>query len=121
MIWLIILIVILLGGIGYAAYRIWYLAGVLADAQEYIEELEVTNRYMYSKILESYDTMQRIDQKQAFEKEIALNAESSADIIALLDTQCYFDLLKIAYPSTREAVIEKFASEKFIKKTIINQ
>jgi hypothetical protein len=69
MIWLIILIVILLGGIGYAAYRIWYLAGVLADAQEYIEELEVTNRYMYSKILESYDTMQRIDQKQAFEKD----------------------------------------------------
>jgi predicted HTH transcriptional regulator len=55
--------------------------------------------------------------KQAFEKGIALNVESNADVIALLDTQCYFDLLKIAYPSTREAVIEKFASEKFIKKT----
>jgi ATP-dependent DNA helicase RecG len=55
--------------------------------------------------------------KQAFEKASALNIESSADIIALLDTQCYFDLLKIAYPSTREAVIEKFLSEKFVKKT----
>ncbi|MFN9321009.1 MAG: ATP-binding protein [Chitinophagales bacterium] len=55
--------------------------------------------------------------KHAFEKGIALNVESSADVIALLDTQCYFDLLKIAYPSTREAVIEKFVSEKFIKKT----
>lgn len=55
--------------------------------------------------------------KHAFEKGIAMNVESSAEIISLLDTQCYFDLLKIAYPSTREAVIEKFASEKFIKKT----
>lgn len=35
----------------------------------------------------------------------------------MLDTQCYFDLLKIAYPSTRDAVIEKFISEKFVKKT----
>jgi predicted HTH transcriptional regulator len=55
--------------------------------------------------------------KQAFEKGIALNVESSSDIIALLDTQCYFDLLKIAYPSTREAVIEKFVNEKFVKNT----
>lgn len=53
--------------------------------------------------------------KQIFEKGIALNVESSADVVALLDTQCYFELLKIAYPSTREAVIEKFVSEKFIK------
>lgn len=55
--------------------------------------------------------------KQVFEKGIALNVESSADVIALLDTQCYFDLLKIAYPSSRDAVIEKFVSEKFIKST----
>jgi predicted HTH transcriptional regulator len=55
--------------------------------------------------------------KQAFEKSIALNVESSADVIAKLDTQCYFDLLKIAYPSTRESVIEKFIREKFIKST----
>ena len=69
MIWLIILIVLLVGGLVYAGYRIWYLAGVLADAQEYIEDLEVTNRYMYSKIAESHEVMQRIDQKQAFEKD----------------------------------------------------
>jgi predicted HTH transcriptional regulator len=55
--------------------------------------------------------------KQSFEKGSALIVESSADVIALLDTQCYYDLLKIAYPSTREAVIEKFTSEKFIKST----
>lgn len=55
--------------------------------------------------------------RQPFEKGIALQVDSSADIVALLDTQCYFDLLKVAYPSTREAVIEKFVSEKFVKST----
>jgi len=55
--------------------------------------------------------------KQAFEKGIALNVDSSADIIALLDTQCFFDLLKIPYPTNREAVIEKFITEKLVEKT----
>jgi ATP-dependent DNA helicase RecG len=53
--------------------------------------------------------------KIPFEKGIAMSVASSEDIIRLLDTQCYFDLLKIAYPSTREAVIDKFISEKFVK------
>lgn len=76
MIWMIILVIILFGIIGYAGYRIWYLAGTLADAQEYIEdlqkyeeELEVTNRYMYSKIMEAHEVMQRIDRLGAFEKD----------------------------------------------------
>lgn len=55
--------------------------------------------------------------KQAFEKGIALTVESSSDVVSLLDTQCYFDLLKISYPSTRESVIEKFVSERFVKST----
>lgn len=55
--------------------------------------------------------------KLTFEKSIACTVESPADVIALLDTQCYFDLLKIAYPSNRDGVIDKFISEKFIKKT----
>jgi len=60
----------------YFGSRMWYLAGSLAEAQEYIEELqkyeedlEVTNMYMYSKISESYDMMQRIDRLGAFEKD----------------------------------------------------
>lgn len=69
MIWMIILVVILFGIIGYAGYRIWYLAGTLADAQEYIEELEVTNRYMYSRITEAHDVMKQIDRLGAFEAE----------------------------------------------------
>jgi ATP-dependent DNA helicase RecG len=55
--------------------------------------------------------------KQPFEKGIALNVDSGADIISLLDTQCYFELLKIPYPSSREKVVERFMSEKFVKST----
>jgi predicted HTH transcriptional regulator len=53
--------------------------------------------------------------KDIFEKGIALEVASSSDVIKLLDTQFYFDLLKIPYPSNRDAVIDKFISEKFIK------
>ena len=54
---------------GYFGARMWFLAGKLADAQEYIEELELTNEYMYSKISQSYDIMKQIDRLGAFEAE----------------------------------------------------
>jgi len=38
------------------------------------------------------------------------------DIVRLLDTQGYFDLLKSTYPTTREAVLERFEQEKLIQK-----
>jgi hypothetical protein len=53
----------------YFGYRAYELAGTLAEAQEYIEELEVTNVYMYSRIEQSYDVMQKIDRLGAFESE----------------------------------------------------
>lgn len=53
--------------------------------------------------------------KQFFEKAIAYQADSAEEVVALLDTQCYFDLSKIPYPSARDGVIEKFEQEKFIK------
>lgn len=53
--------------------------------------------------------------KQFFEQAIAYQADSAEEVVKLLDTQCYFDLLKIPYPSTRAGVIEKFKLEKFIK------
>jgi len=55
--------------IGYLAYRIWYLAGALADSQDYVELLESTNQYMYERIEKSYDAMQQIDRLGAFESE----------------------------------------------------
>lgn len=51
----------------YFAYRAYILAGLLADESEYIETLELTNQYMYNKICESYENMQRIDRLGAFE------------------------------------------------------
>ena len=71
-----IIISALSSAIIYLAYRVWYLAGVIADSQdldssniEYIEGLELTNQYMYNKIVESYNKMQELDRLGAFEKD----------------------------------------------------
>ena len=65
-----IILFILTGGIaGYFGARMWFLAGKLADAQEYIEELELTNEFMYGKIASSYEAMIEIDRLGAFESE----------------------------------------------------
>jgi ATP-dependent DNA helicase RecG len=37
------------------------------------------------------------------------------DVVQLLDTQSYFDLLHLPYPATREAVMERFARERLIE------
>ena len=42
---------------------------------------------------------------------------SADDVIALLDTQTYFELLKIPYPTTRDAVLERLQSQHLIKPT----
>lgn len=42
---------------------------------------------------------------------------SPEDVIALLDTQTYFELLKIPYPTSRDAVIERLQSKHLIKQT----
>jgi ATP-dependent DNA helicase RecG len=52
---------------------------------------------------------------KAFEEELAKRNISAEEVISLLDTQSYFDLLKLPYPTNRESVLEKFESEKFIK------
>ena len=71
-----IIISALSSAIIYLAYRVWYLAGIIADSQdldvsniEYIEGLELTNQYMYGKIVESYNKMQELDRLGAFEKD----------------------------------------------------
>jgi ATP-dependent DNA helicase RecG len=42
---------------------------------------------------------------------------SPDDVIALLDTQTYFELLKISYPTSRDAVLERLQSQDLIKQT----
>lgn len=47
---------------------------------------------------------------------VAKQNVSLSEIINLLNTQTYFELLKLPYPNAQIAVIEKFISEKFVKK-----
>jgi len=51
-----------------------------------------------------------------FELDIAKRSLTQDNIVELLDTQAYFDLIGLPYPTNRHAVLEKFISEKFIKK-----
>ncbi len=46
-----------------------------------------------------------------FEKEIAKDNLSAADITKYLSTETYFDLMKLPYPSTQQGVIDKFIEE----------
>ena len=52
--------------------------------------------------------------KVSFEVGIAKSNVTSAEVLSLLSTERYFDLLKLPYPTTRKAVLDKFASEKYI-------
>ncbi|AFZ14563.1 putative transcriptional regulator [Crinalium epipsammum PCC 9333] len=56
------------------------------------------------------------DQQDWFSRPARCNA-SPDDVIALLDTQTYFELLKIPYPTNRDAVLERLQSQDLIKQT----
>jgi ATP-dependent DNA helicase RecG len=65
------------------------------------------------------DALKRIfaeDQQDWFSQPARCNA-SPDDVIALLDTQTYFELLKIPYPTSRDAVLERLQSQHLIKQT----
>jgi len=51
-----------------------------------------------------------------FEKEIAKDNLMASDITKYLSTENYFDLLKLPYPSTQQAVIDKFIKEGLVIK-----
>lgn len=51
----------------------------------------------------------------SFEQGIAKKGLSGDELIQLLDTQYLFESLKLPYPTSREGVIEKLLSEKFVK------
>jgi hypothetical protein len=84
-----------MSGFGYFAYRAYILAGILADQQEYTEQVELTNNFMYSKIVESYSKMQEIDRLGAFEKD----DESGTTFQLLKQT---IDELKAEFDGTQE-------------------
>ena len=71
------------------------------------------------KLSEFPEKQAKIWKKQGIplEKEIAKDNLLAQDVINLLSTATYFDLLKIPYPSTQEGVIEKFLEESLILKS----
>ena len=52
--------------------------------------------------------------KPHFLEQNALTDQSAEDVVRLLDTQIYFDLLNVPYPSERGLVLERFESEGLI-------
>lgn len=64
----------------------------------------------------SEDKLRKIfdEGKPDFLNKIALENLSSQDVVQLLETQAFFDLLEIPYPSTRESVLHRFETESLI-------
>jgi predicted HTH transcriptional regulator len=52
-----------------------------------------------------------------YELEIAKDSLSAADVVRLLSTESYFDLMKLPYPSNQNGVIEKFINENLVIKS----
>lgn len=64
----------------------------------------------------SEDRLRRIfdEGKTAWEMRPAREKLTADDIVRLLDTQSYFDLRSLPYPAHRDAVLERFESERLI-------
>jgi ATP-dependent DNA helicase RecG len=54
--------------------------------------------------------------EKPYELEIAKDNLEASDIIRLLSTETYFDLLKLPYPSNQNGVIQKFIDENLVVK-----
>ncbi len=67
----------------------------------------------------TWDKIKQIvaEDTSAFLSQVAMTDLDAEKVVSFLDTQSYFDFLKLPYPSTREAVLEKFISEKLINRT----
>lgn len=89
MIGAIILILLLTATLSFLTFRAWGIAGTLSEAQEYIDELELTNEYMYGQIVDAYEKMQEIDRLGAFEKddEAGTTFQMLNQVIITLKTQ----------------------------------
>jgi predicted HTH transcriptional regulator len=86
---------------------------VLFLHQAYIRVGSITR-----KLLDFEEKERKIWQNTDYqlENDIAKSKLSASEIIALLSTETYFELLKIPYPSNQVGVIEKFLSEQLIIK-----
>ena len=65
------------------------------------------------------DMLKRIfsEDDQDWFSQLARVDASADDVVALLDTQAYFELLKLSYPTSRDAVLERLECEGLIQRT----
>ncbi len=50
-------------------------------------------------------------------EEIALKDVAAAEVVQLLDTQAFFDLLNLPYPTEQRSVIERLVNERLVEKS----
>lgn len=84
-------------------------------AFEYVEYMRVGS--LTRKLREFPEKERKLWERPAtdFEREPALKNVSANDVIALLDTQAFFDLLlKMPYPGTQSGVLDRLLDEKLI-------
>jgi len=62
------------------------------------------------------DQLRRImdEGKPDFCSELAKAEQTAEQVVQLLDTQCYYDLMKLPYPAGREEVLQRFEKERLI-------
>lgn len=65
----------------------------------------------------SEDQLRRIfsEGQSSWLEAVAVKGLSAQDVIQLLDTQSYFDLLNLPYPTNQQGVLERLESEKLIE------
>jgi hypothetical protein len=70
MIWILISCLIISSlALVYFIYRAYTLAGVLADTEDYIKEIEDLSVYMFTRIEDAYEEMNQIDRLGAFKED----------------------------------------------------
>jgi len=86
---------------------------------EFLHQAYIRIGSIIRKLNEFPEKQAKIWKKQTipYEKEIAKDNLTAQEIINLLSTETYFDLMKIPYPVTRESVIDKFLEEGLIVKS----
>jgi ATP-dependent DNA helicase RecG len=75
-----------------------------------------TERLEFKEAKQSYEKEKLFKYCDWFSQPARVDA-SPDDVIALLDTQTYFELLKIPYPTSRDAVLERLHSQDLIRQT----
>ena len=86
---------------------------------EFLNQAYIRINTITRKLNEFPDKQAKIWKKDTtpFEKELAKDNLVVSDITRYLSTETYFDLMKLPYPSTQQAVIDRFIEEGLVNKS----